>query len=239
MAPSNKQKHAKTRRWFIKTMAVVGAVAAAPKTAWAFFMSWFPVRTVEIEDFSFDPATGNLKLKGKGQRPYSLQINGLVERPADLSWAEINALPQHEQVSDFHCVEGWSVADVRWGGLRMQQIVDLARPKPEAKYVVFHSLGRTRGAPGGFDHYVESFPLEAALDPERRFILAIRQDGEFLSHAHGAPLRVISPLDLAYKSAKYVQRIEFSDKPQPGWWTMANPIYGINAPVPKRRLRGK
>lgn len=239
MAQNSPTPPKRTRRWFVKSLAVLGTVAAAPKAAWAFFMSWFPVRTVEIEDFSFDPATGGLKEKGKGERPYKLRIGGLVERPVDLDWDQITALPQHEQVSDFHCVEGWSVADVRWGGLRMQQIVDLAAPKPEAKYVVFHSLGKTRGSPGGFDHYVESFPLKATLDPKRRFIMAIRQDGEFLSHAHGAPLRVISPFDLAYKSAKFIERIEFSDKPQPGWWTMANPIYKIDAPVPRRRLRDK
>lgn len=238
MAQSDSNNPKATRRWFIKTMAIMGAVAAAPKAAWAFFTKWFPVRTVEIEDFSFDPASGNLKVKGK-DRPYKLHVGGLVQSPVELSWNQVTALPQHEQVSDFHCVEGWSVADVRWGGLRMQQIVDLARPKPEAKYVVFHSLGKTRGSPGGLDHYVESFPLESTLDPARQFILAIRQDGEFLSHNHGSPMRVISPFDLAYKSAKYVERIEFSDKPQPGWWTRANPIYPIDAPVPQRRLRQK
>ncbi|MCX8070560.1 MAG: molybdopterin-dependent oxidoreductase, partial [Thermodesulfovibrionales bacterium] len=53
----------------------------------------------------------------------------------------------------------------------------------------------------------------------------------------GAPLRVISPFDLAYKSIKFVHRIEFDKSPRDGWWTIANPIYPQNAPVPKDRLR--
>jgi DMSO/TMAO reductase YedYZ molybdopterin-dependent catalytic subunit len=64
-------------------------------------------------------------------------------------------------------------------------------------------------------------------------------NGKPLTHEHGAPLRLISPYDLGYKSIKYVTGIDFVKTAQPGWWTLANPIYPANAPVPASRLRKK
>jgi DMSO/TMAO reductase YedYZ molybdopterin-dependent catalytic subunit len=86
-------------------------------------------------------------------------------------------------------------------------------------------------------HYRESLPLARMLDPGERILLAYELDGKPLPLDHGAPLRVISPFDLAYKSAKYVHRIELTAESKPGWWSLANPIYPVQAPVPKDRLR--
>ena len=63
---------------------------------------------------------------------YRLTIDGLVEQPLTLSYSELLALPAVRQVSDFHCVEGWGVDDVRWDGVSFQTIADLVRPSPEA-----------------------------------------------------------------------------------------------------------
>jgi hypothetical protein len=60
-----------------------------------------------------------------------------------------------------------------------------------------------------------------------------------LPHDHGAPLRLIAPYSLGYKNIKYIYRIEFARQPRPGWWTLANPIYPMQAPVPVDRLRKK
>ena len=142
-----------------------------------------------------------------------------------------------EQVSDFHCVEGWSVREIKWRGFRFSEILKRVKPNKEAKYVTFHALGETRSRPAGQGHYIESFSIEALLDHKRQVILALDMNGRPLEHDHGAPLRVISPFDLGYKSIKYVHRIEFGDKQRKGWWTLANPIYTVDAPVPKERLR--
>ena len=72
---------------------------------------------------------------------------------------------------------------------------------------------------------------------KKECLLALSLDGKPLSHDHGAPLRVVSPYDLAYKSSKFVTRIHFSKSREPGWWTLANPVYPSEAPVPKSRLR--
>jgi DMSO/TMAO reductase YedYZ molybdopterin-dependent catalytic subunit len=79
--------------------------------------------------------------------------------------------------------------------------------------------------------------LESLLDPAQEILMVLQKDGKPLSRERGAPLRVIAPYRLAYKSIKFVNRVEFSDRKQLGWWTLFNPIYTWKAPVPKGRLR--
>ena len=71
---------------------------------------------------------------------YRLRINGLVENPVELSLAQLRALPYHEQITQHFCIQGWSGV-AKWGGVSMQTIIDLVRPQPAAKWVVFYSLG--------------------------------------------------------------------------------------------------
>jgi len=228
-----------SRRIFLKSTGLLTLLLGFPSLAWALLKRRFPVRTVEIEDFEFDPVSGLIKWDSGLKEPYRLEIGGLVEQPQALTYGQLRALPQIEQVSDFHCVEGWSVQDVRWGGFRFQEIADRVKPRPQARFAVFHALGRTRGQPEGQDHYLESLPLDKLISPKSECLLVLDMDGTPLSHDHGAPLRVVSPYDLAYKSIKFVTRIEITDRPAKGWWTLANPIYPMEAPVPSHRLRTK
>ncbi|MGH3607602.1 MAG: molybdopterin-dependent oxidoreductase [Pseudonocardiaceae bacterium] len=71
---------------------------------------------------------------------YRLQINGLVDNPVDLDLAQLRALAPHEQITQHFCIQGWS-GIAKWGGVSMQTIMDLVTPQPEAKWVVFYSLG--------------------------------------------------------------------------------------------------
>ena len=225
-----------SRRLFLRLAALVASLSWIPRSAWSFFVREMGVRTVEEENFHFDPASGSIKW-ARGKATYRLIVDGLVEKPLSLSYGDIQAFPKVAQTSDFHCVEGWSVKDVRWEGFRFDEVVKRVRPKPEARYAIFHALGKTGALPSGLDHYVESLPLEELLDPKKACLLALSMDGKPLTHDHGAPLRMVSPFDLGYKGAKYVTRIEFSLSARPGWWTLANPIYPIEAPVPADRLR--
>jgi DMSO/TMAO reductase YedYZ molybdopterin-dependent catalytic subunit len=227
------------RRAFLKIVAGLSLVLGLPRVAWGLFVKHFPVRTVEEADFDFDPVLGQVLTQGQAPHPYRLVVDGLVEAPVELPYQQLRAWPQVEQVSDFHCVEGWSVADVKWSGFRFSEIMKQVAVKPEAKYVVFHSLGQTGSKPDGQDHYLESFPLERLLNPQAEILMVLDMDQQPLPLEHGAPLRVISPYDLAYKSIKFVTRVEFTAKAKPGWWTLANPIYPIDAPVPETRLRKK
>lgn len=225
------------RRIFLKGIGALGVLLAIPSGAWSFFVSKFPVRTVEEKNFTFDPESGMLTRNEETKEPYQLVVDGLVEEPFSFSYQQLQALPQTSQISDFHCVEGWSVKDLGWGGIRFEEIVNRVKPKPDAKFAVFHALGETRSKPKGHRHYLESMPISQLLDPKQECLLVLSLDGQPLPLEHGAPLRLIAPYQLAYKSIKFVNRIEFTKKPQPGWWTLANPVYPIDAPVPEEMLR--
>ena len=229
------------RRTILKGIKVLGLLLAAPLTAITNALAdGFPTRTVEIKDFSFDPETGTVHWKRDGKtEPYTLTIDGLVEKPAALTYDDLKSLPSVSQVSDFHCVEGWTIPQVTWSGIRFSEIRKLIKPRQDARFVVFHAMGKTAGNPGGLDHYIESFRIDDLLDPDRKILLVLNKDGRPLSQERGAPLRVIAPDRLAYKSIKFVQRIEFSRKRLDGWWTRASSIYPWEALVPTRRLRSR
>ncbi|MGO9613114.1 MAG: molybdopterin-dependent oxidoreductase [Dissulfurispiraceae bacterium] len=227
------------RRLFLKASGAVAFLLGTPSWVGAFFLEEeFPVRTVERENFSFDAKTGSVRSTNKKiEGPYQLLVDGLVKKPAKLSYQDLRALPQISQVSDLHCVEGWSVSDVKWGGLRFKEILNKVQPTSGAQYAIFHSLGETNSRPQGQGHYIESMSLKDLLDGQKQCLLALDLDGKPLSHEHGSPVRLVAPYSLGYKNIKYVTRIEFSEKPRPGWWTLANPIYPVDAPVPQNRLR--
>jgi len=231
-----------TRRTVLKAIPALLLTAGAalwgllPEKARAAFADTFPTRTVERGTFRFDSARGEVVWQGGRREPYVLALDGLVEAPARLSYASLRALPQVRRTADFHCVEGWSVKDAPWGGVEFRALFSRVRIKPAARYVVFHSLGQTERV-GGLTHYVESFPLADLLDPALGSLLALDMEGAPLPDARGAPARVVSPFDLAYKSIKFVTRAEFTAAPVEGWWTRANPIYPVNAPVQASRLR--
>lgn len=226
-----------TRRALLLAGALAAAAAALPRAARALLARVFPTRTVEADTFSFEPDTGMVRHADGRREPYALTVGGMVAEPLSLSWADLLALPRVEQVSDFHCVEGWDVNDVAWGGFRFAELLARVKPKGEPGYAVFHSLGTTPHGPEGLTHYVESFAVKDLLDPAKRVLMVLTKDGQPLSHDRGAPLRVIAPYSLAYKSIKFVHRVELADEPRDGWWTVANPIYPWRAPVPARRLR--
>lgn len=229
-----------SRRWFLKVVGAATLLASIPTSVWAFFIDKLGIRTVEKDTFVFEFLKKSVfwKIK-KEHEPYSLLIDGLAGNKCRITYEELLRLPQHSQASDFHCVEGWSVKDIKWEGIRFEELVKIANPAPEAKYVVFHALGETDDPPKGQINYVECFPLTYLLDPKKECLLAHSMNGKPLTHDHGAPFRVIAPYDMGYKSIKFVFRMDFVKEERPGWWTLANPAYPVKAPVPASRLRKK
>ena len=234
--------HDQSRRRLLKFMATgFAAVAAAlwgvlPACAREAIARRFPTRTVERATFGFDAQRGEVVWKDGRRERYQLLLDGLVEQPLRLDYAQLRALPQARLTADFHCVEGWSVNDAPWGGVRFADLFALVRLAPGARFAVFHSLGETMPA-GGLTHYVECLPIAELLNPALGSLLALDLDGAPLTDDRGAPARVISPFDHAYKSIKFVTRVEFTAAEVPGWWTRANPVYPVHAPVEKHRLR--
>ncbi len=151
----------------------------------------------------------------EGFRNWMIPVEGLVENPLRLSLAAIRAFPARSQITRHDCVEGWSCIGA-WKGAPLAHILALARPKPDARYVVFHcadpmgeadvdTLGNVIAPP----YYYESLDLLEATHPQT--ILAYELNGNVLPVEHGAPIRVRAERQLGYKMAKYVQRIELVD----------------------------
>ena len=155
---------------------------------------------------------------------WRLTVEGLVEKPAVFTFEDLLRLPRRDQVTDFHCVEGWSVHDVPWNGLHAQDLAERVRPLASATHVTLHTVGGT---------YNESVPLSVLMEP--RSLLAYGVAGNTLPLRHGFPLRLVVPRLLGYKNAKYVERLEWTDHAEAAYWTVRG--YDYSGEVEPSRLR--
>ncbi len=137
---------------------------------------------------------------------WRLAVDGAVETPLLLSWAELLALPQENLEADFHCVTGWSVLDLRWRGPRLETVLALARPRQDATHLTAH-------APDG---YSTNLPLEEALKDD--VLLAHELEGKPLPRERGGPVRMVTPQLWAWKGAKWVNRLELMTHDRRGYW---------------------
>jgi len=137
---------------------------------------------------------------------WTLTVDGEVEKTLSLKWNDLLSLPNVVSVSDFHCVEGWSVLDNKWEGVAFKTIVKMVSPKSNAKHVFFTC----------YDGYTTSLPLDELLGDD--VLLAFKLNGKLLEAENGAPLRLIVPKKYAYKSAMWLRRITFTSKQELGYW---------------------
>jgi sulfoxide reductase catalytic subunit YedY len=133
---------------------------------------------------------------------WRLRVDGLVEAPYEFSLADLRALPKQEQITTHFCIQGWTGV-AKWGGVPMRDIVDLVRPMPEARYVVFYSLAD--GDDGG--RYYDVHKISNMR--HRLTMLAYEMNGAPLSVLHGAPLRLRCENELGFKMVKWIAAIEF------------------------------
>lgn len=145
------------------------------------------------------------RLLDGGFAEWRLQVDGLVEKPLSLSLSDLKGLPSRTQITRHDCVEGWS-AIAQWQGVLLGNILDAARLKPGARYVVFHCADELEVTFDGSGRYYESIDLFDAYHPQT--LLAYAMNGKNLPVAHGAPLRLRVERQLGYKHAKYVMRVE-------------------------------
>ena len=138
---------------------------------------------------------------------YRLRVDGLVTAPKTFTLADLKAMPRAEQVSDFHCVTGWVVKNVRWAGVRIADVLEQAGATQGVSSLRFVSAEVP---------YEDSLTLKQALLPD--VMLAYEMDGKPLSRPHGAPVRLVIPDMYGYKSVKWVNRIELGKTMQTGYW---------------------
>ena len=149
----------------------------------------FPISAIEpdkllINTFDATPQIDPLQFR--------LQIQGEVDHPMQLSLTDLKAMPLASQ----------------WGGVRLQDLIRLAQPKSNVRYVYFKSA----------DGYYESWDLASAVHPQT--LMAYQKNGAPLSIENGAPLRLASPVKLGYKQSKWVTEITLLSQlmPMKGYW---------------------
>ena len=154
-----------------------------------------------------------------GFADWALQVDGLVEQASSFTLARLRAMPNRTQITRHDCVEGWSAIG-KWTGVPLAALLAIARPKPSARYVVFHCADPME--PGGKEPYYESIDMDDAYHPQT--ILAHGLNGKNLPIANGAPLRLRVERQLGYKHAKYLMRVELVESFEPigggkgGYW---------------------
>jgi DMSO/TMAO reductase YedYZ molybdopterin-dependent catalytic subunit len=139
---------------------------------------------------------------------YRLTVSGLVEHPRGYSLAELRNMPSRTQITRHDCVEGWSCI-AKWTGTPLSIVLDEARLKPAARYLVFHCYDSLEQGLTGPIRYYESCDLIDARHPQT--ILAYGLNNQPLPVANGAPIRVRIERTLGYKQPKYVHTIEAVD----------------------------
>jgi DMSO/TMAO reductase YedYZ molybdopterin-dependent catalytic subunit len=146
-------------------------------------------------------------LPGFDPASWRLELDGAVKSPASLDYRELLALPKVEQVSTFHCVTGWTVHNVAWGGVRIKDVLAQVTPHADA-----HAL-RFVSAENPYDDYLT---LDQASLGD--VMLAYEMDGKPLPREHGAPLRLVIPDMYGYKNVKWLNRIELVPRESKGYW---------------------
>jgi|SRR5579872_999609 len=171
-----------------KVSAATNVIPLIPHGGWRIY-------TVSGSMPGFDPKT------------WRLEVGGLVQKPMSLSYADLLALPRVHQISTFHCVTGWTVPNVHWGGVRLTDVFAKALPASGAGAVQFVSAEKP---------YFDSLSMQQAMLHD--VMLAYEMDGKPLPREHGAPVRLVIPEMYGYKNVKWLQQINLIEQPEDGYW---------------------
>jgi hypothetical protein len=160
---------------------------------------------------------------------YRLRVDGLVENPIELSYAELLALPRQDQITQHFCIQGWS-GIAKWSGVPMSVICEMARPLANARWVVFYSFAD--GPEGG--RYYDCHPIANMY--HHQTILAHEMNGAPLNVSHGAPVRLRDEVELGFKQVKWIAAIEFVESFEhlgagQGGYNEDQEFYGYRMPI--------
>ena len=136
---------------------------------------------------------------------WQFRVWGLA-REKTFTWSDFMSLPQHEFTADFHCVTRWSKLDVQWSGIKVTDFMESVELDRSCTQIMQHSYGG----------YTTNLSLEDFLRAENFFAHTL--EGKPLPAQHGGPLRLIVPHLYAWKSAKWINGIEFLNQEELGFW---------------------
>jgi DMSO/TMAO reductase YedYZ molybdopterin-dependent catalytic subunit len=156
---------------------------------------------------------------------WTMTVDGLVENPHTWSWRDVHALPASTYFGDIHCVTTWSKFDVTFAGISVDALLEVARPRPEAAFVMAHS---TTG-------YTTNLPLVDVTGGKAWVVW--EYDGKPLPVEHGGPVRLLVPHLYFWKSAKWVTRLELMAHDRKGFWEQ-NGYHDRGDPWAEQRYQG-
>ena len=137
---------------------------------------------------------------------WEFNIFGLIDNPMTLNWKQFTSLQNTKVTADFHCVTQWGRTGDEWEGILFNDLMTLIQPRPEARFVMVHCYGG----------YTTNLGLDVLTD--RNVLFAHRLNGTQINKDHGGPLRLVVPKRYAWKSAKWVNGLEFMGTDTPGFW---------------------
>jgi len=164
---------------------------------------------------------------------WRLRVDGLVERPLELDYEELTALPATEVSAVLECfgnpvepdVATRRVGNVVWRGVPLAHLLERVGVRRETRYVCPEGLDSGSFANVHSDRYVKDLPLARALEPD--VLVAWAMNGAPLTAEHGFPARLFVPHLYFWKSAKWVRRLRFMEHDEPGFWeSLGYHIYG-------------
>jgi DMSO/TMAO reductase YedYZ molybdopterin-dependent catalytic subunit len=155
--------------------------------------------------FPFNAYYGIDEVRHVDPGDYALEVAGLVGNKKSWTLAELNALPQVEQITRHICVEGWSAIG-RWGGVKFSDFLDRVGADKTAKYVGFKCA----------DDYYTSIDMPTALHPQTQ--LTLTYDGKTLPAEYGFPMKLRMPTKLGYKNPKHITALFVTNTFPGGYW---------------------
>ncbi|OKP81729.1 oxidoreductase [Paenibacillus helianthi] len=198
-------------RWIGKSLQLPGAAEYAASNANALIPD--PVPLADSAPPIGGGAEGSFRVYTVTDIPsfdnsnWSFTIDGLVDKKFTWNWDEFVKLQREVQVSDFHCVTGWSVYKNTWEGLPLAKLLDMAGVQEQAVTVKFYS---------GDGVYTDSLILDQARMKD--VMVAVLHDGKPIPNQLGGPVRLVTPQMYAYKSVKWLNRIELISEDHVGYW---------------------
>ena len=140
------------------------------------------------------------------QDQWTFKVFGSVNEELEIDFQSLLSMPQIQINKPFHCVTQWSNLDNLWEGVQFTEILDIINLKPGIKHALVHCYGG----------YSTNLTIDTLMESD--VLLAHKRNGEPLTQEHGSPVRLVVPSRYGWKSAKWVNGVEFMETEQPGFW---------------------
>ncbi|GAA3524996.1 oxidoreductase [Aeromicrobium flavum] len=182
------------------------------------------VTPFQIANKDFYRVDINLTVPVVDHETWSLRIDGMVDRPFELSFDELLELPMIECDITMCCVSnevgGPYLGGARWLGVRVSDLLERAGVRSGADQILSTAT----------DGFTISTPLAAAQDG-RDMIVAVGMNGEPLPRAHGFPARLVTPGLYGYVGGtKWLTRLTVTTyAKKEAYWTERD--WAIDGPI--------